>query len=282
MRFIITHKIHFQYSRPVFIEPAVIRLRPRSDNRQKLIEYELRVDPGPQCRTDGIDLEGTNVTFLNFAGEHRHLKLEANSETETLNRNPFDFIFPRESFSRLPIKYPEPWRHLLHFYQKSKHHGGGLKSYTQEILDGSGSKTLDFLIHLTERVHRDFKKVFRENGHPLGPEELIRSGEGACRDLTLFYLEVCRQVGLAGRYVSGYTRGDDHLLERELHAWAEIYLPGAGWRGFDPTLGLAVADHHVALSASPDADRTLPTEGSFRGTGVHSEIAYEVSLKIKK
>jgi transglutaminase-like putative cysteine protease len=103
---------------------------------------------------------------------------------------------------------------------------------------------------------------------------------GSCRDFTVLFMEACRAVGLAARFVSGYEEGDSTVLERDLHAWAEVYIPGGGWRGFDPTHGLAVADRHVALVASAFPQFTAPVTGSTQEGGrVSSRLTTEVRVK---
>ena len=111
------------------------------------------------------------------------------------------------------------------------------------------------------------RPVVRPHGAALSPEATWGERTGACRDLAPLFNEVCRLVGLPARFVSGYGYSD-FLDERHLHAWSEVYLPGAGWRGFDPTIGLAVADRHIAVAAARDPEDTAPTSGTYRGTGL--------------
>lgn len=121
--------------------------------------------------------------------------------------------------------------------------------------------------------------MVRPNGDAYEPAVTLKRGQGACRDLTVLFMEACRSVGLSARFVSGYAEGLSTRDDGELHAWAEIYLPGAGWRGFDPTLGLAVADRHVAIAASPIPVGAAPVSGSFRADSATAGLSYEVSVK---
>ena len=102
---------------------------------------------------------------------------------------------------------------------------------------------------------------------------------GACRDVSVLFNDACRSLGLPARFVSGYFEGDPDNPENDLHAWSEVYLPGAGWRGFDPTHGLAVAARHVALIAGIEPDQAAPLTGSFRGTEATSEIEFDVKIR---
>ena len=108
--------------------------------------------------------------------------------------------------------------------------------------------------------------------------DLLDDG-GACRDLAVLLIDACRSVGLATRFVSGFQQGDREQDRRDLHAWAEVYIPGAGWRGFDPTHGLAVADRHVPLAAGAVPESASPVTGSFRGNGVSSVMETELEIQ---
>jgi transglutaminase-like putative cysteine protease len=118
---------------------------------------------------------------------------------------------------------------------------------------------------LTNHIFKTIGKVIREVGAPMDPAETLRKGEASCRDLTVLYLAVARACGFAGRFVSGYYVPLG-VEENELHAWPELYIPGGGWRGFDPTAGLAVADRHIALAYAPSAELAMPVQGSYRGS----------------
>jgi transglutaminase-like putative cysteine protease len=103
--------------------------------------------------------------------------------------------------------------------------------------------------------------------------------EGTCRDFAILFMEVCRLIGIAVRFVSGYQQGDSNSSDRHLHAWVEVYLPGAGWRGYDPTHGLAVADGHVALAASSLPRYAAPISGVFRPGSAQSTIEYSLQIQ---
>ena len=118
-----------------------------------------------------------------------------------------------------------------------------------------------------DATHATFVTV-HPTGDPWPPEKTLADRTGSCRDIAVLFCEVCRAAGLPSRFVSGYAVDPDHSGCHHLHAWSEIYLPGAGWRGFDPTLGLAVADRHVSLAAARLPALAAPTSGVYRGTGV--------------
>src|SRR5262249_17936328 len=103
--------------------------------------------------------------------------------------------------------------------------------------------------------------------------------QGACRDLAVLFIDACRCLGIAARFVSGYQEGYGSTAKQDLHAWAEVYLPGAGWRGYDPTHGLAVADRHGAVAAAPDPLNAAPVTATYRGDNVTSEMNTQVSVE---
>jgi transglutaminase-like putative cysteine protease len=276
----IVHKIAYQYSRPVFLEPAAIRLKPRSDSFQQLLSYQLSVDPAPEGLTESVDIEDSPTTYIYFSGEHSRLQMESRSEVRTLRANPFDFILPHEKYSTLPFAYPEPWKDVLQPYLRQRFSSAELEAFTHEVLKMAKGDTFQFITTLTQQIPREISYQPRKEGKPMNPLEVLQEKVGSCRDVTLLFMEVCRSVGLASRYVSGYSGGNHESAQGDLHAWAEVYLPGGGWRGFDPSMGLAVADNHVALASSCEPELTLPTSGTFRGTGVKSKFDYEVNISV--
>ncbi len=124
------------------------------------------------------------------------------------------------------------------------------------------SESPHILQTLVQRLYKECSYTMREEGMPWEAGVTWRRKQGSCRDLTVLFMEVCRAMGLAARFVSGYEVGDEETSQWELHAWAEVYLPGAGWRGYDPTHGLAVGDRHIALAANPLPQYCAPVKGA--------------------
>ena len=140
--------------------------------------------------------------------------------------------------------------------------------------------TTAFLIKLADRIHHEFQHVGRFEGEPMAPEQTLSGRSGACRDTAMLFVAACRSQGLAARFVSGYSiHHPPEVTEHELHAWAEVYLSGAGWRGYDPSLGLAVADGHLVLATAPDHRLAAAVTGTYRGTGVTSTRTYALSVR---
>ena len=276
--FTIRHAIQYHYSTAVFLEPLLIRLRPRSDAFQRLIDFDLTVLPLPAGRSDSIDLEGNSSTSLWFDGTRSQLSLIATSRVETLCTNPFRFIITAEGVLQVPAQYPEGMQALLTPHLQRTDPSGELDSLAHQVIRETGGQTVPFLCALAQRISCTCEKVVRRTGEPLPPSVTLEQRRGACRDLTVLFMDLCRSVGLASRFVSGYAEAGQRGVRRELHAWAEVYLPGGGWRGFDPTLGLAVADRHVVAAASPVASWASPVAGTFRGDAAGSTMDYQVSV----
>ncbi|MEE9193041.1 MAG: transglutaminase family protein, partial [Thermodesulfobacteriota bacterium] len=147
------------------------------------------------------------------------------------------------------------------------------------ILEKSKKQTIEFLFNLNNFIYQEFEKIIRETGNPWTPVKTIEENKGSCRDLSVLFMECCRSVGLPSRFTSGYNEIDIKSKQRQLHAWAEVFIPGGGWLGYDPTLGLAVGDKHVSLASSSMPENTYPISGNFRGTGVDSELKYDIKIE---
>ncbi len=122
--------------------------------------------------------------------------------------------------------------------------------------------------------------MIREHGAPRPGEDTLARKEGSCRDLTLLFIEACRSLGIAARFVSGYHAGAPDQGPRYLHAWAEVYLPGAGWRGYDPSHGLAVAQQHVAIAAAATPQLAAPVSGKVRGDDFTSSLEAQIDIQV--
>lgn len=274
----IRHTLEYSYDRPVFIEPTTIRLTPRQDPTQRTHEHALRVLPEPAGATWSIEQDGSAARECWFTGEHDRLLIECSSLVETLRDNPFDAIITHEPASSLPAAYPSALVPVLGSTLASEK-TPAVQDWSEAIAEASGHDTLAFLSNLTDRIFSEFTMEVREEGNPQSASETLSLRRGACRDVAVLFIDACRAQGLAARFVSGYSiHGPEEITEQELHAWAEVYLPGAGWRGYDPSLGLATSDGHIALVSAPSHELVAPTTGSFRGTGARSGMRYSIRL----
>ncbi|HEX3600343.1 MAG TPA: transglutaminase family protein [Lacipirellulaceae bacterium] len=281
MLFTIDHTTEYRFTRSVFFEPHLLRFCPRSDGSQRLVRYDLQIDPTPAGCTQSLDVDGNLVTVAWFNDLHDHLVLRARSEIETLRENPYDFLV-MQSNGRLPVGYQPREAALLGPALRRAAvpiHVDPARELAEQLRGASRGEVIPFLSRLTETICHRFKRVEREQGSPWPAATTIEQRQGACRDLAVLWIDICRAVGLAARFVSGYYEGDPTREKHHLHAWGEAYLPGAGWRGFDPTNGLAVGDRHIAVAASADPLHAAPVTATYRGNNVEAELYADVVVE---
>jgi transglutaminase-like putative cysteine protease len=267
MRYQISHQTTYTYEQPVVLNPHTLRLRPQSDGFQHLLTDDLVIHPKPVGMGHILDAEGNTITRCWWdAAPTSVLEIISTSTVETLCENPFAFQLEPWAV-RLPFDYPVSLQHGLNPYL-SAHPCLPSTSIAaqlgQELVDGVDWNPIQFLSVLNHEINDQCRYELREKGEPQPPDLTWSKKTGTCRDFVLLFMAVCRSVGLAARFVSGYEEGDPNC-EKFLHAWAEVYLPGAGWRGYDPTLGQAVSNQHIAIAASGWPKLTAPVEGTHRG-----------------
>jgi len=278
MRFEIAHSTRYSYSLPVGLGPQTVRLRPRPDGGLRELDWALQVDPQPHLRSDQLDAEGNLVTRLWFTGETRHLTIVARILAETSRLNPFDFI-PDLGTNRLPMVYAAPVAAALAPYLTKDAPDATVRALAAQLQGVSDGSPASFLMELNRWIFREIEREIRDQGSPQSPARTLRLRRGACRDQTVLFAAVARAAGLAARFVSGYQDKSAMDTERRyLHAWPEVYLPGGGWRGFDPTRGIAVADGHVPVAASANPAGAAPVEGSYLGAAL-SELMFQLDIR---
>lgn len=276
MKYKITHLTTYTYSKEVFFEPFILRLKPKSNNYQKLQEFKLLIDPKPEGKTETLDLEDNNIVAVWFEGTYKKLAIKSDSIIEPLNINPFSYLITNDNFVNLPIKHSN---NIYRPFIKRSTKSNTVSNLINPILIQSKNKTVEFLYNLNSFIYQNFEKIIRETGNPWTPVKTIKENKGSCRDLSVLFMECCRSVGLPSRFTSGYNEIDIKSKQRQLHAWAEVFIPGGGWLGYDPTLGLAVGDKHISLASSSLPANTYPISGNFRGTGVDSELKYKIEIE---
>jgi transglutaminase-like putative cysteine protease len=287
VRYKIFHQVIYAYDHPVALDPHWIQLRPRCDVTQTLHRFLLEIDPTSQQVTENIDLDGNAVIQVRFpATETTRLVIRASSEVETYRINPFDYLLEPWAVT-LPIDYPAALWQRLQPYLGGQFAGGlspaldpTAAQLAEEIWLETDGNVVSFLTRLNQRIQQTCSYGLRETGSPFPPGITWNRQSGSCRDYAVLFMEVCRAAGLASRFVSGYQEGDPDQDDRHLHAWAEVYLPGAGWRGYDPTNGIAVANRHIALVATPTARNSTPVIGTRKSSGVRSEMQYGLKIEL--
>jgi transglutaminase-like putative cysteine protease len=286
MRYRVSHTTTYTYSSSVRLQPHVVRLLPRSDSWQTLTSYSLLVKPTPQQQSHYTDLDGNHLVKLWFPPDFQtdSLTVQLLSQVETHKDNPFDYLLEPWALY-LPIDYPASLLQQLQPYLNGQYIGfsGSIDpiaiQLAQEHWLATLGNTTQFLWELNQRIYRECNYLIRETGDPQLPGLTWSLKSGSCRDYAVLFAEVCRAIGLAARFVSGYQEGDPDGDEYHLHAWVEVYLPGAGWRGYDPTHGLVVSDRHIALVASANHRYAAPLSGTVAPAHVQAELAYQLLIQ---
>ena len=281
MHYSITHTTLYTYSEPVQLGSHCIKLCPRNDGSQHLQHFNLEVYPTPQQVTNLLDPEGNVCQRLWFKPVPASiLKFITRVEVETLRTNPFDFLTAPWAMTH-PLDYPSSMKMRLSPYLVNHLIHPQVIAFAHDVLYQVGGDIGQFLTQLTQAIRDRCYYVHRAEGHPQPAGQTLAQQTGTCRDFAVLWIEACRAVGLAARFVSGYQQGDPDQPQRELHAWAEVYVPGGGWRGFDPTLGLAVAEGHVALAAAAEPSQASPVNGhiqSVSGTAAKSSLDFTIEI----
>jgi transglutaminase-like putative cysteine protease len=245
-----------------------------------VIGHQFNITPTPLGRNDHLDLEGNRVTQVWFEEETDHFDIEVTMQVETLRRNAFDFILAPNA-TVLPINH-EHDAICVRAYLERIVPDDAVTAFAAELSLAANRDTIRFLNDLNRQLFADFSHRHRDTGAPQNPATTLESRCGACRDLAVLFVDCCRSEGIAARFASGYQKGDLQSERRHLHAWPEVYLPGAGWRGFDPTHGEAIADTHVTIAAAAHSRDTMPVSGSFKGEGVTSTLNYAVEIQVSE
>ncbi len=283
MQYHLRHSTTYKYDRPVALSPHLLRLQPRSGGAQSVQHYEAIVNPLPLHTSSLLDLAGNTITQLRFAPDQLLTSLEiiTTAQVTTHCTNPFDYLLEPWAVT-FPINYPTSVLSQLQGYFAPLAIAEPLDPIVYELAIET-SQAVDhntslFLTALSQRIYTSCTYQIRETGSPLPAGITWRQKSGSCRDLTVLFIAACRAMGLAARFVSGYTEGEPEAA-KYLHAWAEVYLPGGGWRGFDPTLGLAVADRHIPLAAAALPPEASPLTGSLRQPGILSTMTYTLDIQ---
>ena len=278
MRFLLEHRTSYAFDAPVYLEPQTIRLRPRPDTATRVVDFDMEIDPLPAVRADNLDLEGNLVVMAWFKGATTRLGIRTRATVDTLLADPFRFLVA-DPDRALPYAYPTDIGERLRSYRRAPDAAHPtVRAVAIEAARTSDRDQAGFPFTLARQIHRDFRLENRPEGTPLAAEDTVAAGGGACRDLAVLFVECCRAMGLAARFVSGYAYTDD-AARAELHAWGEVYLSGGGWRGYDPSRGLAAGDQHVTLAAAADPADAAPVSGTFRADGVKSRLETELKMR---
>ena len=282
MRAHIVHRLTYSYDAPITLGEHRLCLKPRGHGFQRLLDHSLSVLPEPCQRRELLAASGDEILRLGFLGSTDQLCFEANSCVETRPAPPLDSCF---NGMEPPLPYPRGQLNqdllgALEGWLPNGQHEPSAIDLTQEALMGSNQQTLAFLNQLIELIQDRVKYTQRHAGPAWPAGRTLRERIGSCRDLAMLMVTCCRVVGLPARFVSGYQLLDPAPEQYDLHAWAEVYLPGAGWRGFDPSAGSEVNERYVVLATSSKPDLTAAVSGSFSGpANTSSDLSWSISVE---
>jgi transglutaminase-like putative cysteine protease len=275
MRWAVSHETVYGYSVPVTFAPHIVRLTPRAD-RAIVTSRTLEIEPVPLSRHDWIDGYGNPYTRVEF-GPTPSTVLRVHSRTEV---EPLVLPAP-ESVALPPLPWLAPPFDDLADFRRSEDLGPGVDALVREVSATAGSGVVATLDLLCGTLYSRMDRGIRLDGPAQPPEVTLALSRGACRDITMVFLAVCRRLGIAARFVSGYQgAADTPDGRRHLHAWPEAFLPGLGWQGWDPMHGIRVGDGHIALCVAPSQEGTMPVEGGFyfQGATVNSTLDYTIRV----
>ncbi len=284
----IYHLTHYKYDRPVTLGPQIIRLRPAPHSRTRVISHALRVSPQPHFVNHQQDPYGNWLARFVFPEPVREFKIEVDLVADMSVYNPFDF-FVEEAATKFPFTYGDEIAPDLSIYLKPEPVGPLLEALLRSI-SREPMVTVDFLVMLNSRLANEINYEIRMEPGVQTAEVTLGRAAGSCRDTSWLLVQVLRNLGLAARFVSGYLiqlkpdlvaidgpAGTDHDFT-DLHAWVEVFIPGAGWVGLDPTSGLLAGESHVPLAATPHYQNAAP----ISGLASFAEVDFSFDMQVKR
>lgn len=273
MHFTVSHETLYRYSVPVGLAPHVLRLNPRPESG-RLLSRTLMVDPQPSAWIEEGDAYGNLLTRVEFFGQWTLLRVLSQFELDTTPPPPLPYA---DWLPSLP--WPAVGADGLDAFRYVRDFDPAVQAFAHAMAGEVGYAPLAFLDHLNHTLFTRTDRHIRFEGAAQTAGYTLATWQGACRDLTVLFLACCRSLGMAGRFVSGYqAQADTPDGQRHLHAWPEVFLPGIGWRGWDPTHGMPVGAGHVALAAAPEQEDTMPMDGGFYANGVTATLDYSVRI----
>jgi uncharacterized protein (DUF2126 family) len=284
----LNHVTHYRYDKPVALGPQVVRLRPAPHCRTRILSYALKVTPAKHFVNWQQDPEANYLARLTFPDRTAELRIEVDLVAEMAVLNPFDFFLEPYAQS-IPFAYEAGEKRDLAPYLTCLPLTPQLKKYLDRV-PRQAPVTIDFLVELNQSLSRDIRYLIRLEPGVQSPEETLEKSSGSCRDTSWLLVQLLRHLGLAARFASGYLiqlvadvksldgpSGTDHDFT-DLHAWCEVYLPGAGWIGLDPTSGLLAGEGHIPLACTPEPSSAAPVSGLVED----SEVKFEHVMRVDR
>jgi uncharacterized protein (DUF2126 family)/transglutaminase-like putative cysteine protease len=267
------HRTTYLYDEEIAVHPHIVRLRPAPHCRTPILSYSLTVEPGEHFINWQQDPFGNYLARFVFPEKTRKLEFVVDLVADLTTINPFDF-FLEDSAGKVPFDYGDVLKAELAPYLRQTGFAPGLDELAAGLKPTAAVTTIDFLVAVNQSVQRLVDYKVRLEVGVQTCEETMTKRSGSCRDSAFLLVQLFRQLGLAARFVSGYLvqlLPDEKPLEgpegptadfTDLHAWTEVFLPGAGWVGLDPTSGLFAGEGHIPLACTPEPSSAAPVQGS--------------------
>ena len=287
IRVAIRHHTDYRFDRQVALGPHVLRMKPAPHSRTRIESYSMTIEPGGHFINWQQDAYANHLARVVFPDRAERLTIDVEVIAEMVAINPFDF-FLEESAMNCPFEYAPEVAKDLAPYRVISDDGPLLKAWLEEV-SLEPIPTIDFLVAINQRLEHDIDYIVRLEPGVQSCEQTLGLGRGSCRDSAWLLVQIARHLGLASRFVSGYLvqlTEDIKALDgpsgpsadfSDLHAWAEVYLPGAGWVGLDPTSGLFAAEGHIPLAATPHFSHAAAVEGLTERCEVELEYSNTVT-----
>ncbi|KWD48649.1 IMP dehydrogenase [Burkholderia ubonensis] len=285
------HTTRYRYDRLVNLGPQVVRLRPAPHCRTPIVAYSMTVRPAQHFINWQQDPFANYLARLVFPERTREFEITVDLVAEMSVYNPFDF-FLESSAEQYPFQYDDALRTELAPYLACDPHTSASPAFRAYLdgIDRAPAGTVNFLVALNQKLQHDIRYLVRMEPGVQTPEQTLELASGSCRDSGWLLVQLCRHLGIAARFVSGYLiqlTPDVKSLDgpsgtavdfTDLHAWCEVYLPGAGWIGFDPTSGLLAGEGHIPLACTPQPTSAAPVEGLID----ECDVAFEHEMAVTR
>jgi transglutaminase-like putative cysteine protease len=261
----ITHDTRYHYRTPVTFGPHRALIRPREGYDLHIASSKLQVEPAANVRWYR-DIYGNSIAILTFDEPARSLSIVSEVDVDLYEDTPIDWSIDPDA-QMYPFQYSADEQIEIVPYRLPSypHDGPAVQEWLRELYrPGQSVGTAELLGRLNTRIYESFRYIPRDEAGVQLPCRTLALGTGSCRDYAVFMMEAARHWGFAARFVTGYiqTPGDQHGAT---HAWTEIYLPGAGWRGFDPTNNKLAGSEHISVAVAREQDKASPLSGSWQG-----------------
>lgn len=265
-RFKIIHRTRYEFPESVQLMPHTLRIRPREGHDLRIETSRLDISPNASLRWHR-DVEENSIAIARFDGYANALDIESEILIQKFDLNPHDFLIADYAVS-YPFSYKrEDIASLSPYLERSNAVDPVFINWLNGILaKGDSAQTFALLLHINQSIFQSFTYAQREEEGVQSPEHTVIQCSGSCRDFANLFLQAAQHLGFAARFISGYVYAGSSVISGATHAWAEVFLPGAGWKGFDPTLGTVVGAEHIATAIARKPELVPPVSGSYFGS----------------